>query len=183
MRPSSGLGCANNRRIIERTVGTFSDGTHDPLGGIFSVSRQMRPPVSMFGWYNGVRNRTEGGSHGYLRQYEEEQSEHLELGSSQRLRDHTHRVGSTTSSLKTPPSYGVSSGPVSSAATKSYTIRGALHQHQQPGMRNTAVYLSIYCSLSALTRLQSRHVIPCRPCAHPWRRVPRQDCQLPLQPT
>jgi len=49
-----------------RTVDRLSDGFHAPLGGILSTSKQMRPAVSMLGWYTGVRNRASGGSNGYL---------------------------------------------------------------------------------------------------------------------
>ena len=37
------------------------------MGGILSVSRQMRPLLSMLGWKMGVTNLTLGGSNGYLR--------------------------------------------------------------------------------------------------------------------
>ena len=50
MRPSSALGLPISRRTVARTVETEREGTQDPFGGIFSVSRQMRPPLSMFGW-------------------------------------------------------------------------------------------------------------------------------------
>ena len=36
------------------------------FGGMLRMSRQMRPPLSMLGWYTGVTKRTLGGSKGYL---------------------------------------------------------------------------------------------------------------------
>lgn len=66
IRPSSGLGMLSSSRMVVINALIDTEGFHDPFGGIFSVSRQMRPSVSMFGWYTGVRNRTLGGSNGYL---------------------------------------------------------------------------------------------------------------------
>jgi len=48
--PSSALGVSISNLIVVSTVETFKDGVHDPLGGIFSVSRHILPPESMFGW-------------------------------------------------------------------------------------------------------------------------------------
>jgi hypothetical protein len=40
------------------------EGFQLPAGGIFKRSRQMRPSLSMLGWYTGVKKRTLGGSKG-----------------------------------------------------------------------------------------------------------------------
>jgi hypothetical protein len=73
----------------------------------FRTSRQIRPAVSMFGWYILVRNRTLGGSNGYL-------------------------SGTVTSSLKTPPEYGVSETPRIVASSLSIAA-GSGHQQDIPG--------------------------------------------------
>ncbi len=49
IRPSSTLGVATSKRMVESSVEMLSDGTQEPLGGIFSVSRHTRPLESMFG--------------------------------------------------------------------------------------------------------------------------------------
>ena len=48
--PSSGFGCDMSSWIETSTVEMLSDGFHAPFGGMLSVSRQMRPAESMFGW-------------------------------------------------------------------------------------------------------------------------------------
>ena len=50
MSPSSGLGSAMSRYTELSTVCRLSEHRHAPLGGIFNVSRHMRPPESMLGW-------------------------------------------------------------------------------------------------------------------------------------
>jgi len=50
MRPSSGLGCSKRSLMVDRTVEMFRDGFQAPLGGMFSVSKQILPLESMFGW-------------------------------------------------------------------------------------------------------------------------------------
>lgn len=62
--PSSGLGSAMRDRMLNNNEGSDTAGDHDPAGGVLSVSRHIRPPESMFGWYSGVTNRQRGGSKG-----------------------------------------------------------------------------------------------------------------------
>ena len=52
------------RALIQ--IRTFNEGAQAPAGGIFKASWQIRPAVSTFGWYMGVKNRIFGGSNGYL---------------------------------------------------------------------------------------------------------------------
>lgn len=66
MSPSSGLGIASSSRIVVSSAVRLIAGPQLPFGGIFSVSKQMRPSVSMLGWYTGVIKRARGGSNGYL---------------------------------------------------------------------------------------------------------------------
>ena len=92
IRPSSALGVPISNLIVNRSVFTLMEGDHDPWGGIFNVSRQMRPMTkiyrvlyvtiqmglelkknlqikpseSILGWNIGVKKRTLGGSKGYL---------------------------------------------------------------------------------------------------------------------
>ena len=47
--PSSAFGVAMSKRMCWRVVEMFMLGTQVPCGGIFNVSRQILPPVSMFG--------------------------------------------------------------------------------------------------------------------------------------
>jgi len=51
--------------MLNSKLGRDTAGDHDPAGGDLSVSRQILPPESMFGWYSGVRKRHRGGSKGY----------------------------------------------------------------------------------------------------------------------
>ena len=64
INPSSGFGCDKSTRIVVKSVDRLIEGLHDPCGGDLSVSKQIRPLVSMLGWYTGVINRTRGGSNG-----------------------------------------------------------------------------------------------------------------------
>ena len=85
--PSSGLGSAINDRILSNKLGNDTAGDQLPAGGDLSVSKHIRPPESILGWYNGVKNRHRGGSKGY-------------------------RPVMLTVNRKIPPSKGDPSGPV-----------------------------------------------------------------------
>ena len=50
MRPSSGFGCSRRSLMVDRTVGMFRDGFQAPLGGMFKVSKHIRPLESILGW-------------------------------------------------------------------------------------------------------------------------------------
>lgn len=73
--------------MLNSKLGRETAGDQDPAGGDLSVSRQIRPPLSILGWYSGVRKRHRGGSKGYL-------------------------PVMLTVKRKTPPSKGEPSGPV-----------------------------------------------------------------------
>jgi hypothetical protein len=49
-RPSAGLGYAKSTRIVKSNVLMLTAGAHDPCGCILSVSKQMRPSLSMLGY-------------------------------------------------------------------------------------------------------------------------------------
>ena len=48
IRPSSALGVPISNLIVNRSVFTLMEGDHDPWGGIFNVSRQMRPMTKIY---------------------------------------------------------------------------------------------------------------------------------------
>ena len=49
-RPSAGLGYAKSTRIVKSNVLMLTAGAHDPCGCILSVSKHMRPSLSMLGY-------------------------------------------------------------------------------------------------------------------------------------
>lgn len=79
---SSGLGLLSNAWIDSRTVLICNAGDHMS----FSMSRQILPSLSMFGWKMRVRKRTLGATSGQF-------------------------SGRNSSSLKMPPSQGEPGGP------------------------------------------------------------------------
>lgn len=63
---SLGFGQFNKLHIATKTPSNVINGFQAPVGGIFKISKQILPLLSMFGWYTGVTNVTLGGSNGYL---------------------------------------------------------------------------------------------------------------------
>lgn len=53
---SSGFGFDRRLCMAVNSPSIVTVGRHAPFGGIFSKSIQIRPALSMFGWYTGVTN-------------------------------------------------------------------------------------------------------------------------------
>lgn len=56
----------NNKRSIAYASEVDKRAINLTLGGKLRMSKQIRPPVSILGWYIGVANVTIGGWNGYL---------------------------------------------------------------------------------------------------------------------
>lgn len=50
IRGSSGLGCVIRYWMDVNSPSMVKTGFHEPLGGIFNISKQILPAASTFGW-------------------------------------------------------------------------------------------------------------------------------------
>eukprot|EP00052_Salpingoeca_macrocollata_P015000 m.118745 g.118745 ORF g.118745 m.118745 type:complete len:270 (-) comp19520_c0_seq3:33-842(-) len=117
------------------TADMLSDGFQAPAGGIFKTSRQIRPAVSMFGWYTFVMNRAWGGSKGNL-------------------------SGTTISRRNMPPAKAVPAGPTILASSLSTLSPTA--QQEMPGggsrvRENSSFFMRANREPAAIPSTTQRH--------------------------